>query len=161
MSQRKNAEINRKSANSRLQRCKKSLQATKNKNHSGPKRKKLKDMMMDVHTTITPYTNHYSEPENFAPLFLASRMVKTSGRQKYVYFACKACRKEIVSHNNFISHHRTLYHLQNMKEWIQKLIHNNYKDQIQYKTRKVSLELVRKAQEAIAEHLQKTEPAKG
>ena len=42
-----------------------------------------------------------------------------------------------------------------MKEWIKKLIHNNYKDQIQYKTRKVSIELVKEAQKAIAEHLQK------
>ena len=111
--------------------------------------------MMDVHTTITPYTNHYSEPGNFAPLFLASRMVNTSGRYGYVYFACKVCKKEIVSRNNFISHHRTLYHLQNMKEWINKLIHNNYKDQIHYKTRRISIELVRKAQAAITEHLQK------
>ena len=130
-------------------------QAPKKKNHSSPKRKKLKDLMMDVHTKITPYANHYSETDDFAPLFLASRVVNTPGRYGYVYFACKACKKEIVNRNNFISHHRTLYHLQNMKEWIKKLIHNNYKDQIQYKTRKVSLELVRKAQEAIAEHLQK------
>ena len=148
------AEMARRGTEDELQRDKKSLHPTKKNNHSGLKRKKLKDMMMNVHTTITPYTNHYSEPENFAPLFLASRMVKTSGRQKYVYFACKACRKEIVSHNNFISHHRTLYHLQNMKDWIKKLIHNNYKDQIHYKTRKVSVELVKKAQQAITEHLQ-------
>ena len=130
-------------------------QAPKKKSHSSPKRKKLKDLMNDVHTKITPYANHYSETNDFAPLFIASRVVNTPGRYGYVYFACKACKKEIVNRNNFISHHRTLYHLQNMKEWIKKLIHNNYKDQIQYKTRTVSLELVREAQEAIAEHLQK------
>ena len=130
-------------------------QVTKNKNRSNPKRKNLKDMMMNAHTKITPYVNHYSETENFAPLFLASQVVKTPGRYGYVYFACKACKKEMVKRENFISHHQTLGHLQNMKKWIKKIIHNNYKDQIQHKTKKVSIELIREAQEAIAEHLQK------
>ena len=130
-------------------------QTPNRKNHSSPKRKKLKDLMNDIHTKITPYANHYSETDDFAPLFLASRVVNTPGRYGYVYFSCKACKKEIVNRNNFISHHRTLYHLQNMEEWIKKLIHDNYKDQIQYKTRKVSIELVKEAQKAIAEHLQK------
>ena len=130
-------------------------QAPKKKNHSSPKRKNLKDLMMNAHTKITPYVNHYSETENFAPLFLASQVVKTPGRYGYVYFACKACKKEMVKRENFISHHQTLGHLQNMKKWIKKIIHNNYKDQIQHKTKKVSIELIREAQEAIAEHLQK------
>ena len=123
------------------------------KNHNGLKRKRLKEMMLDVHTAITPYTDHYLEPEHFAPLFLSSRVVNTPGRYGYVYYACKSCNKEIVSRNNFKHHHRTLYHLQNMKDWIRKLIQNNYVDQIHYRTRKIAVALVKKAQEAIVEHL--------
>ena len=132
-----------------------SQQALKKKNHSSPKRKKLKYLMRDVHTRITPYASHYSETDDFAPLFRNSGVVYAHGRHGYVYFAGRACIREIVNRNNFISHHRTLYHLRDIKEWIKKLIHNNCKDQIQYKTRKVSLELIRKAQEAIAKHQQK------
>ena len=85
--------------------------ATENKNQNSPKRKKVKDMMMGVHTKITTYVNHYSETKNYAHLLLDSR-----------------------------------------REWIKNLIHNSYKDQIQSKTKGVSAEIIRKAQEPITEH---------
>ena len=61
---------------------------------------------------------------------------------------------KITTYVNHYSETKNYAHLliDSRREWIKNLIHNSYKDQIQSKTKGVSAEIIRKAQEPITEH---------
>merc|ERR1712218_384570 len=128
-----------------------SAKALLTKEYSGLQRKKLTDMLLNAKTTITPYLDHFGEPEKVAPLFLPGYIVSTPGC--YALYICKSCNKEIMNRHNFKYHQQTGSHLNNSKDWIKTLMQNNYEDRIQGQTRKIPKEMINKLKEAVVKPL--------